>query len=59
MVYQTLISASELADQLSSPDWAIVDCRFALRESERGRQDYAQAHIPGAVYAHLNEDLSG
>ena len=58
-MYQTLISAAELADNLSAPDWAIVDCRFLLRDSERGRQDYARAHIPGAVYAHLNEDLSG
>jgi thiosulfate/3-mercaptopyruvate sulfurtransferase len=58
-MYQTLISASELAQKLAAPDWAIVDCRFYLGESERGRQDYIQAHIPGAVYAHLNEDLSG
>lgn len=59
MVYQTLISAAELVHMLDAPDWAIVDCRFSLSESERGRQDYLQAHIPRAVYAHLNEDLSG
>ncbi len=59
MAYQTLISAKELAGTRLSPDWAIVDCRFLLRDSERGRHDYEQAHIPGAVYAHLNEDLSG
>ncbi|HEY7347166.1 MAG TPA: sulfurtransferase [Ktedonobacterales bacterium] len=58
-MYQTLITASELAQKLSAPDWAIVDCRFSLGDSERGRSDYVQAHIPGAVYAHLNEDLSG
>ncbi|HEY7124889.1 MAG TPA: sulfurtransferase [Ktedonobacterales bacterium] len=58
-MYQTLIPASELAQHLAAPDWAIIDCRFSLGESERGQQDYLQAHIPGAVYAHLNEDLSG
>jgi thiosulfate/3-mercaptopyruvate sulfurtransferase len=58
-VYQTLITAAELAPSLPAPDWAIVDCRFALNEPERGRQAYLQAHIPGAIYAHLNEDLSG
>jgi thiosulfate/3-mercaptopyruvate sulfurtransferase len=57
-MYQTLISASELLEKLSAPDWAIIDCRFSLAESERGRHDYLQAHIPGAIYAHLNEDLS-
>jgi thiosulfate/3-mercaptopyruvate sulfurtransferase len=58
-VYQTLISASELVQKLAAPDWAIIDCRFSLADSERGRRDYLQAHIPGAIYAHLNEDLSG
>src|SRR5512135_3606266 len=59
MSYTTLITAGELAPHLSDPDWAIVDCRFSLADPERGRRDYAQAHIPGAIYAHLNEDLSG
>ncbi|HEU5367356.1 MAG TPA: rhodanese-like domain-containing protein, partial [Ktedonobacterales bacterium] len=58
-MYQTLITAAELVPNLSAPDWAIIDCRFALNEPERGRQDYLQAHIPGAIYAHLDEDLSG
>ncbi len=59
MAYTTLITASELAKNLSNPNWAIVDCRFSLDDTARGRRDYLQSHIPGAVYAHLNEDLSG
>ncbi|HTP08335.1 MAG TPA: sulfurtransferase [Anaerolineae bacterium] len=59
MSYTTLISATELLPNLSDPNWAIIDCRFALADPERGRRDYVQAHIPGAIYAHLNEDLSG
>jgi thiosulfate/3-mercaptopyruvate sulfurtransferase len=59
MTYTTLISTAELAQHLTDPDWAMIDCRFALADPERGRRDYAQAHIAGAVYAHLNEDLAG
>jgi thiosulfate/3-mercaptopyruvate sulfurtransferase len=59
MPYTTLISTAELAAHLTDPDWALMDCRFSLDDPERGRRDYQQAHIPGAVYAHLNEDLSG
>lgn len=59
MLYETLISAPELARNVGNPDWVIVDCRFSLDNADKGRQDYLQAHIPGAVYAHLNEDLSG
>ncbi len=59
MVYTTLISTDELAQHLTDRDWAILDCRFSLADPERGRRDYEQAHIPSALYAHLNEDLSG
>ena len=59
MSYTTLISTADLAQQFTDPEWAIFDCRFSLADPERGRRDYAQAHLPGAMYAHLNEDLSG
>jgi thiosulfate/3-mercaptopyruvate sulfurtransferase len=36
----------------------IADCRFELADPEKGRRDYRLGHIPGAVYAHLDEDLS-
>jgi thiosulfate/3-mercaptopyruvate sulfurtransferase len=42
---------------LGNPDWVIVDCQFALDDPEYGRREYIEAHIPGAVYAHLDEDL--
>ena len=58
MSYQTLVSAEELLSHLGDPDWAIVDCRFTLGDAERGWRDYLQAHIPGAVYAYLESDLS-
>ena len=59
MIFTTLISTAELAQHLTDPDWAMIDCRFSLADPERGRRDYAQAHIAGAVYYHLGEDLAG
>lgn len=59
MTYRTLISAAELAARLDDTQWVVVDCRFSLADSGRGQRDYLQAHIPGAVYAHLDQDLSG
>jgi len=59
MSYTTLISTQELAAHLEDPNWAVVDCRFALADIEKGRQEYQHSHIAGAVYAHLDDDLSG
>jgi thiosulfate/3-mercaptopyruvate sulfurtransferase len=59
MIYTTLIETDELLPHLDDATWAIVDCRFSLQDTEQGRRAYRQAHIPGAVYAHLDEDLSG
>ncbi len=58
MIESTLIDTACLATHLPDPAWAVVDCRFSLADSERGRRDYRAAHIPGAVYAHLDDDLS-
>ena len=54
-----LISAAELAGHLHDPGWCIVDCRFDLRQPQAGEAAYREAHIPGALYAHLDRDLSG
>ncbi len=57
--YTTLLSTEIVSRHLSDPEWAIVDCRFALASPEKGERDYLESHIPGAVYAHLDKDLSG
>jgi len=59
MAFSLLVDASELKLHLEDKNWAVVDCRFSLDNTGRGRQDYLKAHIPGAVYAHLDENLSG
>jgi thiosulfate/3-mercaptopyruvate sulfurtransferase len=58
MSFTTLVSTDALASAPAG-DWAIVDCRFDLANEAWGREQYAGAHIPGAVYAHLNDELSG
>lgn len=56
--YTSLISTAQLARYLEDPAWVIVDCSFASNTPESGAENYQNAHIPGAVYAHLNQDLS-
>lgn len=58
-MYTTLISVAELDAQLPDPGWVVVDCRFDLSDTSAGRAAYLAGHIPGAVYAHLDETLSG
>lgn len=57
MPYTTLVSTDTLASHLA--EWAVVDCRFDLANENWGREQYAAGHVPGAVYASLNDDLSG
>jgi thiosulfate/3-mercaptopyruvate sulfurtransferase len=59
MLYQTIVSAATLAENLENPAWVTIDCRFRLNDPAFGRNAYANGHIPGAFYAHLDEDLSG
>ena len=56
-VYAALISPAGLGAILD--DVVVFDCRFSLADAEEGRRLYDASHIPGAVYAHLDEDLSG
>ena len=56
-MHTTIVSTDLLAAHLDA--WAIVDCRFDLQNERWGRDEYRLAHIPGAVYAGLNADLSG
>ncbi|TLY49617.1 MAG: sulfurtransferase [Gammaproteobacteria bacterium] len=53
-----LISPEQLAAQLGAADLLIVDCRFELADPARGARAYGEAHLPGAVFADLDRDLS-
>jgi thiosulfate/3-mercaptopyruvate sulfurtransferase len=54
----TLIEPAELAAHLEDPDWAVIDCRYDLARPAWGAQAYAGGHIPHALYADLDRDLS-
>ena len=62
--YTTLISPAQLAALQASGHAAggkpcmVFDCSFDLGKPSIGRQQYEQAHIPGAVFADLDQDLS-
>jgi thiosulfate/3-mercaptopyruvate sulfurtransferase len=53
---RALVSVEQLA---AHPEWRVFDCRHDLRNMEYGRQAYAHGHIPGALFLHLDADLSG
>jgi thiosulfate/3-mercaptopyruvate sulfurtransferase len=59
MILTALVGTDVLAQHLADPEWVVFDCRHDLTAPDRGRSDYAQAHIPGARFLHLDEDLSG
>ena len=54
-----LISTAELAAIINDPNLVIVDTRHDLMNPSIGRDAYTAAHIPGAIYLSIDEDLSG
>lgn len=58
-MHATLIDTATLAAHLRAPDWLVIDCRFELADPAAGERAYRSGHIPDALYAHLDRDLSG
>ncbi|MBI5784770.1 MAG: sulfurtransferase [Rhodocyclales bacterium] len=54
-----LVTADELIAHVGDPNWRIFDCRHDLGNTEYGAAAYAKGHIPGALFLHLDRDLSG
>ncbi|MDT3426392.1 thiosulfate/3-mercaptopyruvate sulfurtransferase [Paenibacillus forsythiae] len=54
----SVVSTRWLLARLYEPELVIADCRFLLSDPEAGRAAYLKDHIPGAVYLHLEEQLS-
>lgn len=54
-----LVSAQWLKERLGDANLVTADCRFTLNDPDAGEQRYREGHIPGAVYFHLERDLSG
>jgi len=54
----TLVNTETLSRHIDDPRWVVVDCRFILTDPDAGQRAHAAGHIPGARYAHLENDLS-
>ncbi|KMM38555.1 sulfurtransferase [Guptibacillus hwajinpoensis] len=56
---KNLVTAEWLSKHLHDENLVVVDCRFDLGHSSSGYEAYLTGHIPGAVYADLEKDLTG
>jgi thiosulfate/3-mercaptopyruvate sulfurtransferase len=54
-----LTSTTELAAKIGNTDCIIFDCRHDLFDAGKGERLYREGHIPGAIYANVDTDLSG
>ena len=54
-MFPALVTTDDLARH---PEWRVFDCRHDLGNPALGAQQYAGAHIPGALFVHLDRDLS-
>ncbi len=58
-MHNTIVSTQTLSEHLNNPNWVVVDTRFDLMNAQWGKQAYRAAHIPGAHFFDLNDDLAG
>lgn len=57
--FTTFIDPVDLGKILDHKNLVIIDCRFDLLNASWGHLDYLKNHIPNAIFADLNKDLSG
>lgn len=53
-----LLTTAQLNDLIQTGNCTVVDCRFDFIFKNKGRSDWLAGHIPGAFYAHLDDDLA-
>jgi thiosulfate/3-mercaptopyruvate sulfurtransferase len=58
MISLTLIAPERLAARLHEEDVLLLDCRKDLADAGRGPRAFAEAHLPSALRAELDSDLS-
>ncbi len=59
MKAELLVSTELLAQRVHDADWIVFDTRHDLADPGKGPRLYAQSHIPGAYFLHMDHDLSG
>lgn len=58
-MFTTLVAPQILHEHLGDPDYVVLDCRHSLADFALGRRLYDEAHIPGAFFADVENDLAG
>ena len=58
MISSPLIDADALAAISADPALRLADTRWYLGEPDRGQRGFDEGHIPGAVFAELDRDLT-
>ena len=58
-MHTTLVSPADLRPHLDDAGWVMLDVRHDLGDTDAGRRAFAQGHIAGAQFVHLDHDLSG
>ncbi|MEM6513160.1 MAG: sulfurtransferase, partial [Pseudomonadota bacterium] len=53
-----LCTPAELYERLQTGHCTVLDSRFNLMQPTQGADQYRDAHIPGAAYVHLDNELS-
>ena len=58
MPYKTIITCEKALQEIDQPGWVFVDCRANIARPDYGHRVFREAHLPDAVYASLDDDLS-
>ena len=53
-----LVSAAQLNEWIENRECITVDCRYDFTDAGKARADWLAGHIPGARYAHIDDDLA-
>lgn len=57
--FTTLVTVAQLQPHVFDSDWCVIDVRHELTDRTAGPRAYAEGHIPGASFAHVDDDLAG
>ena len=55
---RSLISCKDAANRRADSSYLFVDCRYDLADRGFGPRSFSEAHIPGAIHADIDRDLS-
>jgi thiosulfate/3-mercaptopyruvate sulfurtransferase len=57
--FTTLVSPEIVREHLDDPQYLVIDCRHSLTDFTLGKRLYDEAHLPGALFADVENDLAG